>query len=563
MSTPQLRPGKSLTIFGIAGSTIAQIAPAFSFYFGMAVIAAGAGIGAPLVILVAAIAMTIVGFSVAAFAQKHPSNGSLVTFLGLSFGGVIGTATAVLFTAAYILLLASVMLVVGGWVADSLQSFYNIQISWIPLTIIFTVIAWFLTISGIDRSTRVATAAMIIEVAILLLVSIFVIVNPPAQLSAAPFLPSSISNGLEGLGLGFPLAVFLFIGFENSVALAEESEQPQRNIPRAVLTSIGLMGLLYLIVAYCTVEGFGNNAAALAKSSIPFMDLAQKYLGGLAVLAALAGFTSAAGTLLAGSNNLSRVIFNSAREGLFPAPLAQVSKRFGTPIVALTIPAILALAIALIVGIGSGGWLTGYSYVSSLGSIPLIIIYGAINVAVIFYKPLGLSPLRRYVLPVIGLISIAIPFWALIQPGQPAPVNLFPWIVLVLLILALLYSWWKVKTDPALPSRIGATGPGALAEESFVETTVTASSVTNEEEVSESGSSLAASAATQPEESAEVDKQATEAKELVQVAEAPQADQEDDEQELAKVAEAPQADQEGDAQEPDSAGTKDKAAQSE
>lgn len=402
-----------------------------------------------------------------------------MTFLGITFGGVIGTASAVVFAVAYVLLLASVALVVGGWVSLSLQLFYGLTVPWIPLTIIFVLIAWLLTISGIDRSTRVATAAMIVEVGLLLLVALLVLLHPPSALSLRPFSPAEITGGLSGLGQAFPLAVFLFIGFENSIALAEEAQAPKRNIPRAVLSSIGLMGVLYLLVSYATIEGFSSNITSLAQSQIPFITLAQKYLGGFAVLAALAGFMSAAGTLLAGANNLSRVLFDSARSGLFPRSLAFVSRRFGTPVVALTIPTALGLILALIVAQISGGWINGFGYLSTLGSIPLIILYAATNLAAIFYRWPALSVLQRYVLPVIGIVTLAVPFWALVQPGQAAPYSWFPWITLALVVVSLIYAFWKVRVDPQLPARIGASvsGPqvsasdttekaGAVAEES-------------------------------------------------------------------------------------------------
>ncbi len=457
----QLKPDKPLSIFEIAGSTIAQIAPAFSFYFGFAVIASTAGIGSPFTVLIAAIAIAIVGVGLANFARVHPSSGSLVTFLGVTFGGVVGTVSAIVFIVAYILLLAAVSLVVGGWVTLSLQIFYNVTVPWIPLTIVFVVGSWLLTVSGIDRSTRVATVAMVIEVAVLLIVAIRVLVQPPVALSLQPFLPSSISQGFSGFGQAFPLAIFLFIGFENSIALAEEAHAPTRNIPRAVLSSIGLMGLLYLFVSYATVEGFGGNTAALAKEQVPFITLAQRYLGGFAILAALAGFTSTAGTLLAGTNNLSRVLFHSARAGLFPAPFARVSARFGTPVVALTVPTLLGLILALVVGTWSGDWIAGFGYLSTLGTIPLILVYAATDIAVVWYKWQNLSVFQRYILPIVGVISLAVPLWALVQPGQNPPYSWFIWIVLALLVLALLYAFWKVRSDSYLPQRLSANMVGS------------------------------------------------------------------------------------------------------
>ena len=53
-----------------------------------------------------------------------------------------------------------------------------------------------------------------------------------------PFQPSKVLNGFSGLGLAFPLAIYLFIGWENSAALAEETNNPRRNVPRAVFLSI-------------------------------------------------------------------------------------------------------------------------------------------------------------------------------------------------------------------------------------------------------------------------------------------------------------------------------------
>lgn len=381
-----------------------------------------------------------------------------MTFLGLTFGGVAAVTTALIYAFVVVVGLPAALLALGGWTSFALETFYGIHLSWIPITIALAAICWALVVAGIDSSTRIAAAALIVEVAILLLVSVLALMHPPAPLSLTPLAPSSVRGGWSGLGLAFPLAVFLFVGFENSVALAEETRDPRRTIPRAVLGSIALMAGLYLIVGYATVEGFGANAARLAGSQIPFMTLAQRYLGSFAALAALAGFTSGAGLILAASNTFSRVLFNAARAGLLPRQLARVSATRGTPVAAVTYPFLLGLALALIVGTVGGGWENGFGYLSVLGTIPLIVVYGALNVAVLVNGRLGLSPVRRYVVPSIGVVSLAVPLWSLIQPGQPAPTSLFPWIVLAVLISAVLYAWRTVAADPTLPGRIAAGG---------------------------------------------------------------------------------------------------------
>jgi amino acid transporter len=78
---------------------------------------------------------------------------------------------------------------------------------------------------------------------VLLVVSIVALFKNGSHLSLAPFEPKNITNGFSGLAAGFPLGVYLFIGWENSAALAEETDNPRRNVPRAVFLCIIMMGI--------------------------------------------------------------------------------------------------------------------------------------------------------------------------------------------------------------------------------------------------------------------------------------------------------------------------------
>src|SRR6202051_606999 len=93
-----------------------------------------------------------------------------------------------------------------------------------------------------------------------------------AAITWAPVLPSNISGGLAGVGAGFPLAIYLFIGWENSAMLAEETTNPRRNVPRALITGTAAIGRLYVFLSYATEIAFHNNATAIGSSAIPFVD---------------------------------------------------------------------------------------------------------------------------------------------------------------------------------------------------------------------------------------------------------------------------------------------------
>ena len=92
-------------------------------------------------------------------------------------------------------------------------------------------------IRGVAVSTKLTGIFFGFEMLVLVIVSIAALVKNHGTLSAAPFNPSNITHGFSGLAAGFPLAIYLFIGWENSAALAEETSNPRRNVPRAVFLS--------------------------------------------------------------------------------------------------------------------------------------------------------------------------------------------------------------------------------------------------------------------------------------------------------------------------------------
>ncbi|WP_164779539.1 APC family permease [Paenibacillus kobensis] len=453
-SVPALSPKKKLTLYDAVNSTLAQMAPAAGIYYGLPVILAATGIGSPLTILIAAVAILLVGLNLTYFSKLHPSSGSMIKYIGMTFGGVTGTAASIAYLAGALFLAASAFIELGGWTADSLAH-YGIHVHWVIPTLVLGLFVWSLTIIGIDRSTKIASVAMIIEIIVLAGVSIYVLLDPPSALSAKPLLPSSIEGGLSGIGLGFPLAIYLFIGFENSVALSEETENPRRNTPRAVLFSIGILAVFFIFVSYSIIAGFGNDGAALTASANPFVDLADKYLGRFSFLAIIAGFTSIFGMTIACLNGFSRVAFNSAREGVLPKPITGVS-RWGTPSSSLSLLTGLGLIAAIAFGYYGGDWVTGFGYLGTIGTIPLLFIYAALNVAVMFDRK-GKAPfLNKYVVPLLGTAAILLPLWAMMQPGQPAPFSYFPWVIVAIIVLGLLYGKYVTKKDPTLAERIGA-----------------------------------------------------------------------------------------------------------
>ena len=116
-----------------------------------------------------------------------------------------------------------------------------------------------------------------------------------------PFSWAHLTGGLAGLSAGFPLALFMFIGWENGPALAEECRNPRRTVPRALYISVAIAAALFVFFAYATVTGFRYDVSSIGRSSVPFLTVADHYLGGAAVLAWVAGIVSVLATLVAGA----------------------------------------------------------------------------------------------------------------------------------------------------------------------------------------------------------------------------------------------------------------------
>jgi APA family basic amino acid/polyamine antiporter len=140
--------------------------------------------------------------------------------------------------------------------------------------------------------------------------------------------------GWYGVLAGASIVFFAFIGFDIVATMAEETKNPQRDVPRGILASLGIVTVLYVAVAIVlsgmvsytqlkTVQGRGqaNLATAFTANGIHW---ASKIIS----IGALAGLTTVVMVLMLGQ---CRVLFAMARDGLLPRSLAKTGSH-GTPV---------------------------------------------------------------------------------------------------------------------------------------------------------------------------------------------------------------------------------------
>src|SRR5215475_691437 len=146
----------ALKLIDISASTMANIGPAYSFFFGFGFLVFTAGVAAPLTIIAAIIAIALLGNTLAQFSRAQPSTGGFISFVGRTFGGTSAVTTALLCGAGYIIAISSVLAISGGFVSDTLQYYFDWNVPWIIFSVLLTGGAIVMMLRGVGVSTRLA-----------------------------------------------------------------------------------------------------------------------------------------------------------------------------------------------------------------------------------------------------------------------------------------------------------------------------------------------------------------------------------------------------------------------
>jgi amino acid transporter len=439
----------------LTASTVANIGLGENFYFAFGVIAVTAGVAAPLTIVAAGVAVLLVAFTVAEFTKAEPSAGSFITYVETSLGARAGVVTALLVVVGYTVAIAGIFTMSGGMVTLTLAHYASWHLPWEPLALVLTVSAIGLTTRGVKLSTKAVGLAVLVQVTVMITFCVIVLVDQRTDLSGIPFSWAHLNHGLAGLSAGFPLALYMLIGWENGPALAEETRDPKRSVPRALYMSVAIGTALFVFFAYVTVTGFDYDVSSVGRSSIPFLSVADHYLGGAAVLAWIGGTVSVLATLIAGVSSQARMLFDGGRSGLLPARLGHLSQPGETPVNALLVMAGGGLGIIAV-------WWVAHLIGVDKGSTNPVILFvyflTTLSLPVFMWRRhrQSFSGVRHVAVPMLGALTLIVPFVELCKPGQPAPYSEFPYIALAIVTAASVIAAFVVRRHPRTGSGEGA-----------------------------------------------------------------------------------------------------------
>jgi amino acid transporter len=319
-----------LGLFGVIMPGVAQVAPAFNLFFTTGLMVGLAGASVPLIFLISMVGMVATASSLAQFSSIYPSAGSFITYITRAIGTKVGVAVGVITILGYIIAFGGIYIFVGSYIVQNVFGDPHVWGLTQIVTIAYGVLVVAPVVVGLKFGVRVTVALYAFEVILLLVMSITILARGGHNgLSGTPF---SWPYGSTDVLLTFSLAVLAFGGFEAAAPLAEETQNPRRNVPIAVIGAVLISGFIYVIGSYALVVAFGvGHTSVLAADPNPFHTAAQAFIPFVAPLVTWIFLTSVTSSYVAANTQTSRVIFAGARGGLWSRSLAAVSPRFHTP----------------------------------------------------------------------------------------------------------------------------------------------------------------------------------------------------------------------------------------
>ncbi|HEY2597402.1 MAG TPA: APC family permease [Candidatus Dormibacteraeota bacterium] len=455
--------------------SITHMAPAAAVAFSIIFAVTYAGGATPLAVILALVACLTVAISIGQLARHLPSAGGLYTFSARGLHPAVGFFVAWGFMLAEPLVAPLLYLIFGNVIAVFLNNHFGTPLwLWAPFAAVAGIGVWLLVYRGVKISTQTGVFLGAFEILVFLALAITLIIAAGSSNTLSVFSPNTgNAHGWGSVFAGMVYTVLAFIGFEAALPLAEETRDPRRTIPRAVILSCVLIGVFYLICYYAAMVYFGPNVAAdptkgffALNNGDPWDGLASKVWGPVSILVLLAIINSAFANSSAGANAASRVGFALGRVGILPRALAQIHPRYKTPYIAVHVQGALGIVVAIVLGFALGGPLLAFALLGTIATLIIVLIYMLTNLSNLFFylrEQRGeLNVIWNVIVPIAGtlifipvlLAAFGIDFGGLGITPLTAPANAAPWIVLAWLVLgAIVFAYLRASS----PGRIQET----------------------------------------------------------------------------------------------------------
>jgi amino acid transporter len=432
------RPARRLPLWVAVALSLALVGPTLAMSGNGQGIIGTVGKAVPLVFLIGLVGVALIGYGFVRLTRRLNHAGSVYALVGVTVGPRSG------FFAGWAMLGAYVGFAIGlaGLVSDFTNAFFvelnngpkgAIQISWLVVAIV--AVALVALIAAIDTKMIGKILIVIEGIGILGMIVLVIVIfaKGGAKSTGVDFSAFSLPSGVgfSGVVTGVVAAFLSWAGFEACAALGEETDNPRRNIPRALAGTLALTGVLFVVVMFAQTIGFGTDTKGLTAfqtSSNTLGQLGKQYIDRpFGIVMIFAGVISAFACLLASATTAGRLLFAFARDGFGPARLAKLDGPSKSPRDATWV--VLAFVLVVNIVVWASGWpkmgtgipsLDAYFLFATAGAVSLMLAYLMAEVAAVVFTVAARFRETRageggrilgVVLPTIGFAVILIVLW--------------------------------------------------------------------------------------------------------------------------------------------------------
>jgi APA family basic amino acid/polyamine antiporter len=393
-SPPQLR--RSLGFWALAFYGIGDILGAGIY----ALVGKVAGVAGAASWAAFAVALFVAGLTALTYAElggRFPRSAGESFFTEQAFGRPsLALLVGWVVVCSGVLSLATVSVAFGGYMSGLVPGLPP-QVTVVGILLLLAVINF----RGMRESSATNIIATMVELTGLLIVIVVgaLFLGRTPESGVAQTIEASHAVDWTGVARGAALGFFAFIGFEDMVNVAEEVKDPQRNMPRAILTALCVTGVIYLLLVVVATSVIAP--ATLAESDAPLLAVVKHSTDAVPDrLFTLIALFAVANTGLLNFIMGSRLIYGMSRQGLLPSALGKVHSTRRTP--HLAILAVLAVAVTLALS----GTLT---FLAGTTSLLLLLVFFTVNLSLLVIKRRDRDPIRTFcapvVIPIIGSLT--------------------------------------------------------------------------------------------------------------------------------------------------------------
>jgi basic amino acid/polyamine antiporter, APA family len=321
----------------LAASAISNIVGAGIFAV-PAALAGSVGPFAPFALLACAFAVGSAAICLAEGSSRVPTSGGVYGLVEAAFGSFIGYIAGTLLWVGFVLACGGIATALADVVASLFPQPLVVPVRSAIIVGVVGGIA-FVNVGGVARGAQFVSAATIVKLVPLL---IFIVAGAGA-IHVENF-SHTVHLDAQSVDRAVILGVFAFFGVEMSLCASGEVRQPNRTIPRALLTALLTTTVLYMAIQ---VVAQGILGPALATSKAPLVDAMAEIHPALRALMLLGTALAMFGYISSDLLCSPRQLFAFARDGLLPRALARLHPASRAPHVAILSYAMLAIALAL------------------------------------------------------------------------------------------------------------------------------------------------------------------------------------------------------------------------